>query len=299
MTIATIPNPDPTGAKTNVWREIYNAPACTGALTADTWEIQTDGDFTALNDSLLAVASDQAGTWVAVSNYNYIGTSTDGGDWVQRYHNISLDKIAAVVYMANKWVAVGTDYAYVSTDSINWVRYLIGPYTFHGVYYNDGKWVAVGTTGKIYTSSDAKNWVEATSFPASAALIGAVIYANNLWVAGRSDGYTLTSTDGETWTEHATTFDAIHISSIAYGQSKFIAVNFNGQIGSSTDGITWVIDSIDHGILNAVRFSPVGLWIAGGQTSEKEIYYSTDGLDWTLISGALGGNNGVDGLAFD
>jgi len=273
---------------------------CIGALTADTWVAQTIGDFTGSTNYLNGIASDLAGLWVAVSNLGYIGSSVDGGDWVTRFFDVTIS-IHDVEYANSTWVACGQNHIYYSSDGLSWTKVFVASAVFHKVTYNDGVWVIVGTGNNIYRSTDdGVSWTQATTVPAGVGTFHSIAYGGGVWAVGKADGTILTSTDdGDTWVANSTPFDVIAIQGMAYGQSKFVAANGNGQIGSSSNGVDWVIDGTGYGFANDLIFSPVGLWILAGFTNGKELYHSTDGTSWTLVTGVLGATNNVVSVGFD
>jgi hypothetical protein len=119
------------------------------------------------------IATDGAGTWVAVGDSGKLASSTDGYTWTQRTSGFS-------------------------TTTISWVA------------YGGGTWVAVGGSGKLSTSTDAVTWTAvttATSTWSSSYTIGHVAYGNGNWVGQNSNG-TLkqTTTPGGAWTTRTEPF---------------------------------------------------------------------------------------------
>ena len=63
---------------------------------------------------------------------------------------------------------------------------------------NDKKFVAVGSSGTILTSSDGTSWTSRTSGTSSG--LNGVTYGKSTFVAVGSSGTILTSSDGTSWT---------------------------------------------------------------------------------------------------
>ena len=104
------------------------------------------------------------------------------------------------------------------------------------------KYVAVGNSGKIATSTDTQNWTQRVSgFDENS--IFAVAYGNNQYVAGGSSGKISTSPDGITWTARSSGFGATPILAIVYSPSAslWIAAGGSGKLATSVDGISWVL----------------------------------------------------------
>ena len=149
--------------------------------------------------------------------------------------------------------------------------------TLKGVVHGDGKWVAVGVSGGIYTSADRIHW-EKQSSPTDQQL-NRIIHTWNpgLFLAVGENGTILTSPDGVSWTKQ-TSNTGSSLYGIAYnGNNRFVAVGSTGTIVTSTDGTAWssvssgIIDSLNDVAYAASKFVAVG--------SRTTVLNSPDGLD--------------------
>jgi hypothetical protein len=157
------------------------------------------------------------------------------------------------------------------------------------IAYADGKFVAVGSSGKMATSPDGKTWTPVTNstFGTSNG-IGTIIYGGGKFVAGGSSGKMAYSSDGVNWTAADSTFNSINYDSprvhgIAYGNGKYVAVGSQGQIATSSDCATWtkVTNTFTRSDdVRAIAFGN-GKFVAGGDYGKMAT--STDGVNWTAV----------------
>ena len=166
---------------------------------------------------------------------------------------------------------------------VDWVSGTLAQ-TTNGMAYGNGLWVAVGTGGKIATSTDGVTWTPRTS--GTTQYLQEVAYGNGLWVVVGGAGTLLTSTDGVTWTSRTSGFGSTTIQDVAYGNGLWVAVGLSGTLTTSPDGITWTSRTSGFGstTINCVAYGN-GLWIAGGQSGK--VSTSTDGVTWTSSTAPL------------
>ena len=144
-----------------------------------------------------------------------------------------------ITYGNNKFVAVGSSgYITTSTDGTTWdTPFQVGSSTWIGVTYGNNKFVAVGSSGYISTSTDGTTWD--TPFQVGSSAWRGITYANNKFVVVGDSGYVSTSTDGSTWTTPVQINASVDWYAITYGNNKFVAVGHGGRMSTSTDGTTW------------------------------------------------------------
>ena len=93
----------------------------------------------------------------------------------------------------------GTVWKGYSSDGINWTSGTVGSNPLLSeITYGNSTFVAVGSGGKIFTSTDGSTWTSRTSGTTNS--LQAVTYGNNLFVVGGTRSTLLTSPDGVTWT---------------------------------------------------------------------------------------------------
>jgi hypothetical protein len=141
-----------------------------------------------------------------------VSTSLDGATWNQRSSGFSgdlissLSNLTSIAYGNDIYVAAGADeyttnpfrHPYTdnavfvtSQDGITWtVREQDKDVFLNGITYGNGTFVAVGTSGAIYTSTDGVNWTFGNS---GTITLSGVIYGNGTFVAVGWEGVILQS----------------------------------------------------------------------------------------------------------
>lgn len=167
-----------------------------------------------------------------------IMTSADRESWTKISLSTETDDLWGVDYWNGLFVAVGiSGRVYTSPDGITWSNHTNDNLgNLLSVSHNDTKFVACGSVGRIFSSTDGQNW--ATSNVGTSNQLNRIIYANNLFVVVSHSGYIYTSPDGDTWTlrNSGTTQD---LEDVIWDGSQFVAVGWNGAVCTSPDGITW------------------------------------------------------------
>ena len=161
-----------------------------------------------------------------------------------------------------------------------------GSSEIRSVCYANGKFVAVGASGKASYSTDGITWTAISDMKFGTSVIRSICYGNNKFVAVGASGKGAYSTDGITWTaiSDMTVGGSSVIRSICYGNNKFVAVGYFGSGEYSTDGITWTAISdmkFDSSGINSICYAN-GKFVAVGDSGKAS--YSTDGITWTAIS---------------
>lgn len=192
------------------------------------------------------------------------------------------------IYMTNGGIGC------VSTDCKNWTI-KNGVAGVKRIAYGNGKFVAVGESGKIYywDTANAMSWTSALS-AASTIIFNDVTYGNGKFIAvgvNNGTGIVYYSANGTSWTAASGTF-ANELYGVTYGNGKFVAVGHGGITYYSYDGITWTAGvKLGNGNLTGVvcgndKFVAIG-------ASEPYVYFtavSYDGVNWsTVCSGSSGG----------
>lgn len=195
---------------------------------------------------------------------------------------------------AGTWVAVGGNgnLSYSTDDGITWTKADLGgtENDIYGVAYHDGLWVEAGTGPTIRTSTDAINWTVRTITGVPSVTLKGVAYGNNIWIAAsNSNGYAK-SVDGITWSYTSGAFPGSIITSHPQGFGFFNGRFINTQYGpngstvdnifSSTDGLAWVAHTTptEGGELTAIHFDDPRYVLA----SLDYMWYSYDLNNWTV-----------------
>lgn len=162
-----------------------------------------------------------------------------------------------IAYGNGIWIAVGDNgkYGYIttSTDGLSWTEPTIHTEveTIYSVTFGNGKFVAIGNGGYIFTSEDGQNWNSLKIEALQPAIFEKIIYANGLFVTcgwqytNSYIGCISTSADGAAWsepfkTEYSKWYD------IVYRNGLFVCVgsNANGNACKSVDGKNWTLFQI-------------------------------------------------------
>lgn len=196
-----------------------------------------------------------------------------------------------------QWVAVADDGAlWTSTDryATNWIQETssFGTTNINAVATNGlGTWVAVGSGGKIASSTNGKTWTQRTSGFGTSAILW-VAYGGGTWVAVGSAGKVSTSTDATTWTAVATGTSgwsaSYGIGHVAYGNGNWVGINSNGTLKQTTDPTgAWTTRTEPLGTgQHYADYHPAigsGIWTLGteGGVSSGDLASSTDAITWT------------------
>ena len=186
-----------------------------------------------------------------------------------------------------------------------------GTSDINGIAYGGGKFVAVGESGKMATSTDGIAWTEITStnskFGSNNNTINGVAYGDGKWVAvGVYGKMARWNGSDPSWTEiqagtssnqsQFPSSSTYPINGIAYGGGTFVAVGSGGRMAYSTDGgehwspLTYgtgtgksgfsSIESINGIAWSGSKFVAVGLY--------GTIAYSDNGVDWAAVPAGTG-----------
>jgi hypothetical protein len=150
-----------------------------------------------------------------------------------------------------------------------------------------GTFAAVGDSGEIIFSRDARTWQQVTSEPREYLLSAA--YADGRFVAvGGSPYYiggpvgsaaVLTSLDGYHWRAALTNLED-QLSDVAFGNGLWVVTGDNGGIFTSADGFAWTdhtLPTTSHDLTHLVYGR--GRFIAFAESRDL-IYFSCNGQNW-------------------
>lgn len=147
------------------------------------------------------------------------------------------------------------------------------------VVYNGSLFVAVGESGRVYTSpTGTDSWTLRTT-PTSAILLS-VAYNGTFCTAVGVGGVVITSTDGITWVSR-TSGTANNLSSIAWDatNSQWVAVGSTQTVITSPDAVTWTTRT--YGTSTNIRGVAVGTSIIVSVAQSGIIKTSPTGVTWT------------------
>jgi len=184
------------------------------------------------------------GKFVAVGMAGTILTSPNGANWTAHPLGDTTVTLYCVIYIPSRglFVAVGTglgidDPGYLaeiltSPDGVNWTYAgtFSGPShsnflgTLYSVCFNAGKFVAVGSSGLVFDSTDGSSWINVVS--GTTADLHAIAVAPSLFVAVGTGGTILSSPDGTTWTSR-NSGTTTNLFAIAFNGLTFVAGGTN------------------------------------------------------------------------
>jgi hypothetical protein len=212
------------------------ASFCEGAP----WEAVNSGTL----EDIRSVVWDGA-RFVAVAESRGILESNDGRTWTRLqlpsvayydYHVLLPNCRAVLVGNGRYLVLDEAEFYWDSSDRNSWVLRSSGQSKWmNGGVWGNGKFVLVGESGAIITSTDGLSWERNMTSPTTSEL-ERVAFGKGLFVAGGFAGL-FTSPDAQTWTPRATGA-LFPVTDVAVSAQRFVAVTW-GEVLTSTDGITW------------------------------------------------------------
>ncbi|MBX3737116.1 MAG: immunoglobulin domain-containing protein [Candidatus Didemnitutus sp.] len=172
-----------------------------------------------------------------------------------------------------------------STDKATWTnRTTANTNQLNDVHYTLGKFMAVGNSGSIMTSTDEGatwTWHSLSAVLGTTGLNG-VRYSPlvSRWIVAGGGGGIFTAADGATFTwTRQTTGTSQNLRKVAVSGSLHVVVGSGGTILSSADATTWTLrTSGTTSQLNDVAFGN-GTWVAVGNTGT--VVTSSDATTWT------------------
>ena len=236
-------------------------------------------------------ASDASLNYIAVGSGGAIYKSTDAATWSASTAASGIGFNAAS-YAFGKFVAVGSgtvNNIVSSADLSTWKPASTSiPGGLNALATDGTTMVAVGDGGKLWFSTDALVWTDASIASVSSNLYGVAYLASGSWLAVGQGGVMLTSTNGQSWKVSAAssvpTTQALR--GVAAVGSTWVAVGDNGTLITSLDsGVSWSARSVASG--------PTFYAINGSSTTVNSLtqflavgaagaaYTSLDGLTWT------------------
>lgn len=166
-----------------------------------------------------------------------------------------------------------------SGDRDSWSQYLPGE-SFWGAAYGNGRFVVVGTGGRIATASvDLDDWSAVTIDGINTNLY-AICFGDGRFLTGNEDRL-FSSADGSDWEIHEVDL-GVSVRSLAYGRERYVLVGAAGAVMVSDDGANW--SSRDSGTTSSLRGVTFGdgLFVAVG--GNGTVIYSIDrGDSWNAV----------------
>ncbi|MDR3151856.1 MAG: glycoside hydrolase [Bifidobacteriaceae bacterium] len=165
--------------------------------------------------------------------------SNDGINW-QTASQISNGFIYGVLYVNNRFVAVGQNYVGYSPDGVNWTAGTGDtPYGCRYVVFAENKFMAVCDSYTL-SSNNGINWTK-SSIPISSG--HGIAYGNGKFVITGTNSKTIvySTNGGSSWTNATVNANANNMYHVQFVKDRFIATGQGAEISAvySLDGINW------------------------------------------------------------
>lgn len=220
-----------------------------------------------------------------VAGVGRFATSTNLEDWVIHWYNAP-GSFTNFAWTGTELLATARGGLLSSSDGIVWTDLRpssLREVTWESVVWSGEQWVATGSGGILATSPDGLTWTKRTS--SATATISSVTWTGSTLFAVCLDGTTLTSSDGISWQQRDPGFFQWSLNAVAWSGSQYLAVGPKGAIRSQ-DGIDWEI-CLEANYLMDVVWTGSNFAI---QSYFGSVLLTTDGSDWSNLSGVRGGN---------
>ncbi len=269
------------------------------------------------------------GIFVAVghswdANEGLIITSPDGIGWT-RYSTGQNETLNGITYGGTMFVAVSDQGAFITSPvtGATWTRnpsgqgYLLYGAAFagNGAAFTANPFIAVGSQGALFTSSNGLAWTEKEAHGAwtlRAHHPSSLARRSELFLAPNTLDTLLRSPDGVAWTL-ASEPVAWNGSDIIYAQNRFLRIGLDGRILGSPDGVVWTqLATItdDAGApfaLTGITFGRDLFAVTGQRQTDAgsygSVFTSRDAMTWTrqwsgvpgdgVLPGKIAYGNGV------
>lgn len=187
-----------------------------------------------------------------------------------------------------------------AVDSVVLRHERTGGSTLWGITQGDGRFITVGTGGRMLFSLDGQSWAPVDA-GTTEALMG-VTYAAGRFVVVGANGVILYSEDGMRWKRATASGTTERLNNVIWSEGLFVAVGEHGTIVTSTDAVQWTLrPSGNNGWLRGLTAYPsggyTGTWTMGNlivTISHPKflaagegglVVTSMDGVHWGLVDG--------------
>jgi hypothetical protein len=197
-----------------------------------------------------------------------------------------------VAWGNGRYVCVGASGTMVtSTNGAAWEGITLpSQKDLFGITYGGGKFVAVGAGGTVLISSNGLDWHVVPAVTTNQ--LNTVGFGGGRFVAAGKSRTLLVSTDAVSWSQVNAGIVG-DLAGIAYGNGTFVVVgsqNYNPQIVlTSTNGLTW-------SDWTASQHGVAAYGVAYGKNvfleldARSQVYASTDGIAWKQAAFGAGGS---------
>jgi uncharacterized repeat protein (TIGR01451 family) len=234
--------------------------------------------------------------FVACGSSGRVATSIDGLTWTLTSTDTTSKFLSAAWGNSQVLVGTATGYVYRGTASdTNWAQVAYLTNGIYGIWRTPTQFVAVGLSGRIWTSPDGSQWTNRrkTLTSVQSTDLRHVIWTGTNYLAVGGGIYT--SLDGSTWDQQvsATTEG---LATVVKGPDRFVAIGAN-YAHMSFDGVFW-FDSGSFPVYMGTGL-PVHLVWNGKQyvVAGPKLLTSTNGVDWAVATNAI--SESLSGIAWN
>lgn len=214
-----------------------------------------------------------------ISAGHSIQASTDLYRWDERRVFVTLSE---VIWSGSLFVAVGSSgEIYSSPDGLTWTARVLSGNALYSVASSGSLWIAVGETGTVKTSPNAIDWTSRT--PPTGQDLHGIAWNGVFFVAVGKAGTILTTIDGISWTPRSSgTVD--NLFAVGATASLLVAAGSTALILTSPDAVTWTPRSSVAGTASSIIHAD-GRWVIA---SNFKVVTSPDGVSWGVSSTDVG-----------
>lgn len=249
---------------------------------------------------------------------NIAVTTKDGKLFNQRLNTDKRKRFNNMIWDGKRYFSTDLNGIISSADGIKWDKtnlnfgdlsentiYNVPGHVNAGVKaigYCNGKYIAAGTQGVIYTSDDGVAWTPL--YEKNNVVFTSIVYGKNIYVTVRADGYIYISKDSVDW-RIVNSEPVCEFGKIIWTGESFYAIGNRGYIAKSNDGVNWDYIQTDiPACLYDILWDGNNLLAVGnfydGKTSHSIIYKSDNGTDWTnILIDDVDINDRIEGIAWN
>ena len=260
---------------------------------------------TPITDTLQKVAYGNGVFVSGATTHTNIYWSSNGYAWNKVTAALGTGGLVTVAFGNDVFVGGGTGgRMYTSSDGKSWSAFLLGGIDFARVIYDGARFIAmdIGAPPVLYTSTTgaAGTWSNiSTTGIAGVARFRLLYESGQYYMDDGAGGNALTSADGTNWV--VATGPGYIVTNYGSGNGLIIAPHQPGGTGSfrvaGVDAWTTFTTFPGAPVMNSVIYDGT-YYIMGGLLTTPQIYYSTDGSNWTQNGSSMTGANGFNHLAF-
>lgn len=254
------------------------------SLNSNSWSVLTSNTienlYTIATDESLLASSENSRIIVGGANGTIL-MSLNADSWSVQISPTTGTDIMGITFNNNKFVLVGpSSLIMTSTDGITWTSEISqGVSDWYNVEYLKDKFYCLGSFCSAESSSDAESWTICNVGKISP--LNDVIYVNNQFIAVGESGTIVTSSDGNTWLNRLFGSN-FTLNGVTFGNNIYVVVGNNGIIYTSPDSITWTKRTAPISeTLNDICYSN-NIFVAVGDNGI--IITSTDGINWSSVT---------------